>query len=99
MTSPPGFEYFAEGILPELTRLEKLLTRRGAQVRLKGHHKVVLAYLEERGFMTDKDYARLVDRAKATRALDFKFLLDAGLIERRGKGPGTHYTPAGSAVD
>ena len=44
--------------------------------------------------MTDKDYARLVDRAKATRALDFKFLLDAGLIERRGRGPGTYYTPA-----
>ena len=94
MTSPPGVEYFAEGILLELTRLDKLLTQRGAQVRLKGHHNVILAYLEEHGFMTDKDYAKLVDRAKATKALDFKFLLDAGLIERRGRGPGTHYVPA-----
>ncbi len=91
----PWLEYFAEGILQELVRLEKILAKKQAQdLRLKTHHKTLLSYLEEHGFITDKDYAKLVDRAKATRALDFKLLLEAGLIERKGRGPGTFYTLA-----
>jgi Fic family protein len=93
----PWLEYFAEGILSELQRLEKTLERNEAKLlRLKEHHKVILNFLKEQGSMTDREYARLVDRAKATRALDFKYLLDAGLIERRGKGPATFYILAES---
>lgn len=85
-------EYFAEGILSELQRLGKTLELAQTKaLRLKKHHERLLEYLGRRGSITDKDYAGLVDRAKATRALDFKTLLTAGLIERRGKGPGTYY--------
>ncbi|UCH27367.1 MAG: Fic family protein [Trueperaceae bacterium] len=91
----PWLEYFAEGILSELRRLEKMLERNEAKIlRLKDHHKVILNFLKEQGSMTDREYARLVDRAKATRALDFKYLLNAGLIDRRGKGPATYYVLA-----
>ena len=39
----------------------------------------------------DKEYAKLVNRAKATRTKDFKHLLTLGLIERKGKGKSTYY--------
>lgn len=38
-------------------------------------------------FLTDRNYTQLTDRAKATRALDFKKLQQMGLIVRQGKGP------------
>ena len=88
----PWLEYFAEGIALELGRLEANLARKRAQTLcLREHHILILNHLREHGFMSDRDYAKLVDRAKATRALDFKFLLDAGLIERKGRGPGIYY--------
>ena len=91
----PWLEYFAEGIVHELQRLEKTLELENKRtLRLKPHHHVILDYLKEHGSMADKDYAKLVDRAKATRALDFRILLEAGLIERREKGPGTYYVLA-----
>lgn len=58
---------------------------------LRPYHKAILDYIDAHGFITDKDYARLTDRAKATRALDFKKLLGLGLIERKGQGRSTHY--------
>ena len=42
-------------------------------------------------FITDHDYSKLTERAKATRALDFKKLLEMELIERFGRGRLTHY--------
>ena len=42
-------------------------------------------------FIKDSDYAQLVDRARATRALDFQKLKEFGLIERKGKGKATYY--------
>jgi Fic family protein len=85
-------EYFAEGILDELRRLNKVLTReQGKLLKLKRHHLILLEHLETKGFISDKDYAQLVDRAKATRANDFKQLVSQGLIKRMGKGPATYY--------
>jgi len=36
-------------------------------------------------------YAKITDRAKVTRALDFQKLAELELIERRGKGRATYY--------
>jgi len=47
--------------------------------------------LEEKGFINDRDYSKITDRAKATRSLDFKKLIELGYIERRGKGRATYY--------
>ncbi|MCC6603134.1 MAG: Fic family protein [Anaerolineae bacterium] len=89
----PWLEYFAEGILDELLRVQKQIENNLAapDTTLKPYHEAILGHIEANGFITDKEYARLTERAKATRALDFKFLLELGLIERKGRGPSVYY--------
>ncbi len=88
----PWLEYFAEGILDELQRVEKNLAgRRTPETTLKAHHLAILSYIDAHGYITDSDYARLTERAKATRTLDFNRLIELGLITRLGKGRNTHY--------
>lgn len=89
----PWLEYFTEGIIDELLRVQKLLPEVGInpQTQLKPHHLKILEFIKEKGFIADRDYAKLVGRAKATRALDFKKLIELGLISRKGKGKATYY--------
>ncbi|MFO7680011.1 MAG: Fic family protein [Chloroflexota bacterium] len=89
-------EYFAEGILDELHRVEKELERHQATPdnSLQPHHRLILNHIDAHGFITDKAYAALTDRAKATRTLDFNKLMALGLIERQGQGRTTHYRRA-----
>lgn len=86
-------EYFTEGIIDELLRVQKLLpqVRRDPQTTLQPHHHVMLKYIQKNGYITDRDYAQLTDRAKATRRLDFHKLLDLNMIKRKGKGKATYY--------
>jgi Fic family protein len=90
-------EYFAEGILDELRRVEKELEHHQATPdnTLQSHHKLILEHIDAHGFITDKEYAAITDRAKATRTLDFKKLIELGLIIRQGRGRSTHYRRAG----
>lgn len=87
-------EYFTGGLIDELLRVAKLLPEIGntPNTRLEKHHLKILDYIKQSGFITDRNYAQLTDRAKATRALDFQKLIDLGLIERKGKGRSTYYT-------
>jgi hypothetical protein len=93
----PWLEYFAEGILDELLRLKQALERRqgpGASSpaeRLEAHHRLILQIIDEQGFVTDRDYAQRTTRAKATRSLDFRKLIELGLIVRRGRGRSVYY--------
>jgi Fic family protein len=89
-------EYFAEGILDELRRVEKELEHHQATPdnRLHSQHKLILDHIDTHGFITDKEYAALTERAKATRTLDFNKLIDLGLIIRQGRGRSTHYRRA-----
>ncbi len=92
----PWLEYFAEGILDELQRVAKALAgRRTPATNLKAHHVALLAHIDAHGYITDADYARLTERAKATRTLDFNHLIGLGLIVRQGRGRSTHYRRAG----
>lgn len=93
----PWLVYFAEGILDELLRVQNQLARAqlSPATRLKLHHQQILDHVDQHGFITDRDYAQLTTRAKATRTLDFNKLIELGLIERQGKGPGTHYRRSG----
>lgn len=86
-------EYFTDGIVDELLRVQKELEKETAhpQQTLEAHHQVILNIIKKKGFVTDRDYSRLTERAKATRALDFKRLLEMGLIERFGKARAIHY--------
>ena len=86
-------EYFTEGIIDELLRVQKLLPEFGMspETKLESYHLKILEFIKEKGFISDRDYVKLVDRAKATRALDFRKLIDLGLISRKGKGKATYY--------
>lgn len=86
-------EYFCEGIIDELLRIQKLLPnlKINPETTLKLHHKKILAFIRNNNFITSKDYSKLVKRAKATRALDFQKLITLDLIERKGKGKSTYY--------
>lgn len=87
-------EYFTEGIIDELLRVQKQLGQAilSPQTELKSHHLKILEYIKDKGFISDRDYGKLVRRARPTRALDFKKLITLGLIERKGKGKATYYT-------
>lgn len=86
-------EYFTEGIIDELLRVQKLLPENAvkAETRLEDHHRKILDFIKANGSITHRYYAKIVTRAKATRALDFQKLVDVGLIERKGQGRGTYY--------
>ena len=86
-------EYFTEGIIDELLRVQKLLPEVSLtpQTDLALYHLKVLEFIRKKGFIADRDYAKLADRAKATRTQDFKKLIELGLLERRGKGKATYY--------
>lgn len=89
----PWLEYFTEGTIDELLRVQKLLPEVGInpQTSLQSHHLKILDYIKENGFITDRDYAKLSDRAKATRTLDFQKMMHLGLIERKGRARATYY--------
>lgn len=86
-------EYFAEGILDELYRVSKELDKAVAEPSavLKDYHNKMLEYIEKNGFITDREYAKLTDRARPTRAIDFNKMIELGYIERFGKGKATYY--------
>ncbi len=93
MDFTPWLEYFTEGIIDELLRVQKLLpTTLTPQTRLQPYHASVLDFIQKNGFIHDADYATLTHRAKSTRSKDFKKLVEMGLIEKHGKSRATHYT-------
>lgn len=42
------------------------------------HDRLILAHIDAHGYINDKEYARLTERAKATRTLDFNRLIGLG---------------------
>ncbi|OGM19976.1 hypothetical protein A2955_02170 [Candidatus Woesebacteria bacterium RIFCSPLOWO2_01_FULL_37_19] len=89
----PWLEYFTEGIIDELLRVQGTLPQTiiTPDTELKEFHQKILNCIKEKGFIKDSDYAKLVDRARATRILDFQKLVELGLIKRKGKGKATYY--------
>jgi Fic family protein len=86
-------EYFTEGIIDELLRVQKQIGETGTSPKtsLQPYHEKLMNYIREHGFITDRDYAKQVDRAKATRIQDFNRLIELGLIKRMGKCRATYY--------
>lgn len=86
-------EYFTDGIIDELLRVSKILQTASIQPEsiLQPHHQLILESIKENGFITDKIYSTLTDRAKPTRNQDFNKLIELGLIERIGKSRATIY--------
>jgi len=86
-------EYFTDGIIDELIRVQGELKNKelSPATQLKPHHEKLLNYIRKNGFIADKDYSKLTDRAKPTRNLDFRKLIKMGLIKKQGKGMLTYY--------
>ena len=86
-------EYFTEGIIDELLRVQKLLPKTSISPasELQPYHIKIIKFIQEKGFISDRDYVKLVTRAKATRALDFQKMIELDLIERKAKGRATYY--------
>ena len=85
-------EYFAEGILDELSRVRKALPQHTAPTpRLEPHHQQILDYIETHGSITQREYGQITSRSLASRKLDFEKLLQLGLIQTQGSGRGTYY--------
>ena len=86
-------EYFTDGIIDELLRVKKEMEKETTTPDevLKEYHQKILNYIREKGFITDKEYSKLTKRARPTRNLDFRKLIDLGIIVKVGKGPATYY--------
>lgn len=86
-------EYFTDGIIDELLRVQKelqVITIANAP-RIRPEYLILIEYIKKHGSINDKEYAKFTNRAKSTRALDFKNLLKLGNIERFEKGKNTYY--------
>lgn len=86
-------EYFTDGIIDELLRVGKLLEKEVVtpENSLKPYHQKILDFIKKNGFIADRDYALLTNRAKPTRNKDLNKLIDLKLIVRLGKGKATYY--------
>ncbi len=86
-------EYFTDGIIDELLRVKKELEKEFITPNnvLKKYHQKIINFIKEKGYITDKDYSKLTDRAKPTRNIDFNKLIDLSIIVRIGKGKATYY--------
>jgi len=82
-------EYFAEGILDELKRVQKSLPKQAP--RLEAHHQAILDYIEEHGSINQSEYGAISNRSLAARKKDFARLVQLGLIEAVGGGRSQYY--------
>ncbi len=85
-------EYFCEGILDELARVNKLLSAQ--KTNNLAHLTVILDFIDLHGSINQQQYGRITERSLAARKKDFKKLIDAGLLARIGKGKNTKYQRA-----
>jgi len=90
-------EYFTDGIIDELLRVGNELNnvKMEPDGQLQPHHKAMLEYIKNNGFIKDSDYAKITKRARPTRYVDFQKLIALGLIERKGKGKNSYYVLKG----
>jgi len=86
-------EYFTDGIVDELLRVKKEIENAvsAEQPRRRPELTILINYVKENGAIDDKEYSKITKRAKSTRALDFKHLVEQGIFERMGKGKNTFY--------
>ena len=85
-------EYFMEGILDELKRIQKTISlEKTPPLRLESHHTDILNYIDKEGSIGQKEYGEMSRRSLAARKLDFKKLIDLGLIKSINSGKATYY--------
>lgn len=85
-------EYFADGILDELKRVQKTLP--ASSPRLEPHHQQVLDFITQHGSLSQREYGQISGRSLAARKQDLARLLDLDLIRKIGTGRATYYVKA-----
>jgi Fic family protein len=88
----PWLEYFADGILDELLRVQQQLERR--PIRLEVHHQQIIDYLEQHGTLTQRELERVSSRSLPARKKDLAFLVEQGLIRPEKGGRSRYYVLA-----
>jgi Fic family protein len=83
--------YFTGGIIDELLRVQKLLENKSSVKRIEKHERVILDYINEHNSISKSEYSQITDRARSTQILDFKRMIDKGLIIREKKSKATYY--------
>ena len=85
--------YFTDGIIDELLRVGKELKQQNITPNEQSseHQEKIIKYIKKHGYITDRLYSKITDRAKPTRHLDFKDLIKKGIIEMHGKARATYY--------
>lgn len=83
--------YFTEGIIDELLRVQKLLENTNTVIRIEDHEKIILNYIKKHGSISKSEYDKITKRARATQVLDFRRLVNKGLITREMKAKATYY--------
>lgn len=83
--------YFTEGIIDELLRVQKLLQNTNTVIRIENHEKIILEYIKNNGSISKSEYDQITDRKRSTQILDFKRLVNKGLIVREKKSKSTYY--------
>jgi Fic family protein len=91
-------EYFSDGILDELKRVQKTLPEFTESLRLEKHHKDILKYIEKHGSISQREYASISNRSLAARKKDFQKLIALNLIKSNGEGRAVFYVK-GSSLD
>lgn len=85
--------YFTDGIIDELVRVGEILSASTKNSQdLRPHHRKILDYLKNHSTISDKEYKKIVKRGDSTRARDFSYLMNLGLLIRHNAGPSTYYT-------
>ena len=84
-------EYFSEGILDELKRVQKTLPQFVQPLRLEKHHRDILKYIEKHGSISQREYASISTRSLAARKQDFQKLISLNLITAKDKGRAVYY--------
>ena len=93
--NPPDFtswlEYFVDGILDELKRVQKNILLSKPYMRMPEHYNIVLDYINKRGSISQSEYAKISSRSLAARKIDFVRMLELGLIEAKANGRSSYY--------
>jgi Fic family protein len=84
--------YFTDGIIDELLRVQKLLNGSVLPNVPAEYEKVIISHIQKHGFISMREYEKISERAHSTKILDFKRLVDRGVLIRQGKGKATFYT-------
>lgn len=88
----PWLEYFAEGILDELLRVQQQLERR--PVRLEPHHQQIIDHLTLYDTLTQRELGEISPRSLPARKKDLAFLVERGIIKPEGGGRSRYYVLA-----